>query len=50
MFNATLLLDSSQLYLDSLCVFAKPFGNLGKCKSLKVEVSNLTLTLGELDH
>lgn len=50
MLNATLLLDSSQLHLNSLCVLSKPLGNLGKGKPLKVEVSNLTLTLRELDH
>lgn len=42
MANTALNLDTHKLYLDSVRIFAEPFGDLCKCKSLEVEVGNLS--------
>lgn len=42
MANATFDLDAHELHLDSVRIFAEPFGDLCKCKSLEVEVGNLS--------
>lgn len=36
MANATFDLDAHELHLDSVRIFAEPFGDLCKCKSLEV--------------
>ena len=42
MANATFDLDAHELHLDSVRIFAEPFGDLCKSKSLEVEVGNLS--------
>jgi hypothetical protein len=50
MTNATFDLDAHELHFDSMCIFAEPFGDLCKCKSLEVEVGYLSFAFREVDH
>lgn len=50
MTNATFDLDAHELHLDSVRIFAEPFGDLRKSKPLEVEVGYLSFAFREIDH
>lgn len=50
MTNATFDLDAHELHLDSVRIFAEPFGDLRKSKPLEVEVGYLSFAFGEVNH